>query len=189
MKLDRKISFRRLSTTTLITLALILSGLGFPGATSVKGQSRIVNLVSAGGPDVADPDLPFETGPGVDKNFSLVAIKYGDGTVRGELVDRWGSGLLPGTTMLRANIDCLYVEGNTAWVSGVITQGLYIDETGSVDFTGAYIRTLVQDNGTNNDPTNPDRIGFSVMRRTAPWICSEKRGALFDMPAGQVNVR
>lgn len=180
----------RNTTISLVFFSLIFCALAITsGTTPVHSQSRILNIVSAGGPDVADPDLPFETGPGVDKNYSLLAIKYADGTVNGELVDRFGSGLLPGTTMLRANIDCLYVEGNTAWVSGVVTQGLYIDDTGSVDFTGYYVRAVVQDNGPNNDPANPDKIGFSIIRQTAPWVCSEKRGLLFDMPAGQVNVR
>lgn len=157
-------------------------------ASALNAQSRIVNFVSAGGPDVADPDLPFETGPGIDKNYSLQALKYADGTVTGTLIDRWGGGF-PRATVLRADITCVHVVGNNAWVSGVVTQGLYIDEFGELDIAGWYVRTRVQDNGFNNDPANPDRIGISSLRFSAPFDCTLMQGGLFDMPNGQVTVR
>lgn len=167
---------------------LIVAMLVAFGNAAANAQGQIVNFISAGGPDVYDPDLPG-TEPGVDKNFSLSAFKFADGSGRGILIDRFASGLLPGTTAVRADLDCVHVVGNTAWVSGVITQGLYIDEIGEIDFTGWYVRTVVQDNGPNNDPATPDRVGISVIRQSPAFDCSLMRGGLFDFPAGQVQVR
>ena len=83
----------------------------------------------------------------------------------------------------------LYVDGNRAWVSGVITEGRFED----VDFAGLSVSTMVQDNGISaNDP--PDQISFS-------WIGPPELGPfpafdcqdhpdvlLFDVPQGQVTV-
>jgi hypothetical protein len=179
------------TAAALLTFGLVLSIVTLYASTiSVNGQSRIANFVSAGGPDVEDPDLPFDTGPGIDKNYSLTAFKYADGTANGILIDRWGraSGL-PGSTALRADIDCVHVVDNNAWVSGVVTQGLLIDEFGEIDLAGWYVRTRVQDNGNNNDAGNPDRIGISVIRNTAPFDCTLMLGGSFDMPNGQVTIR
>ena len=162
--------------------ALLAAG---PGQTTLA-QSSIVNFVSVGGPDIADPDFPG-SGPGFDKNFSLVAFKYEDGTAAGVLVDRWTGG--PGLG-LRAEIDCVHVVGNTAWVTGVVTQGNTLDANGNpVSLAGYYVRTRVQDNGDNTDPLNPDKIAFAITRASAPFVCSAMLGGLFDMPAGQVIVR
>lgn len=170
----------------ILCLALIL----LPSGRALgQGQSPIVNFVSAGGPDIQDTDYPGSR-PGYDKNYSLVAIRYADGTTSGELIDRWASGVLPKTTALRADIDCVHVVGNTAWVSGVVTQGTYIDADGTIDLTGWYVRTRVQDNGANNDPTNPDKIAFSQVRSSAPFPCANMfQSTFWDMPGGQVVVR
>jgi hypothetical protein len=163
--------------------AFLLAG---PGGFSVQAQSPLVHFVSAGGPDIADPDFPG-SGPGFDKNFSLVAFKYSDGTSAGVLVDRWSGG--PGLG-LRAQIDCVHVVGNTAWMTGVVTQGNTLDLYGNVvSLAGYYVRTRVQDNGDNTDPLNPDKIAFAITRASAPFVCTAMLGGLFDMPAGQVIVR
>ena len=155
--------------------------------TAVSAQSPIVNFVHAGGSDIEDPDLPG-SGPGFDKNYSLLAIKYADGTGSGKLIDRYAGG---GGLGLKADIDCIHVVGNTAWVSGVVTQGQLLDNEGNpFSIVGWYVRTRVQDNGRNNDPTSPDRVAFTQARSSAPFLCANGfMSAFWDMPGGQVIVR
>lgn len=156
-------------------------------AVSITAQSPIINSVHAGGSDIEDPNIPG-SGPGFDKNYSLVAFKRADGTASGKLVDRFAGG---GGLGLKANIDCVHVVGNTAWLSGVLTQGGFLDEDGNyVSIVGWYARTRVQDNGINNDPANPDRVAFTQFRSSAPFVCSNMFSSTFwDMPGGQVTVR
>lgn len=170
---------RALSVATIVAIGA--------GAIIVQAQSPIVNVVHAGGSDVQDPDLPG-SGPGFDKNYSLVAFKFADGTARGKLIDRYAGG---GGLGLKGDIDCVHVVGNTAWLSGVITQGQTLDADGNpVDITGYYVRTRVQDNGDNTDPANPDRVAFTQFRNSAPFPCANMFGSAFwDMPGGQVNIR
>jgi hypothetical protein len=153
---------------------------------SASAQGPIVNFVHAGGPDLEDGDVPGSE-PGFDKNFSLMAFRYADGSASGTLTDGYAGG---GNLGLRAQIDCVHVVGNTAWVSGVVTRGRLLDADGNpVDIAGYYVRTAVQDNGNNSDPSNPDKIAFSAIRSTAPFVCTTMVGTLFDMPHGQVTVR
>ena len=167
----------------LLCLALLVL------STASPAQGPISHFVSVGGPDVED--TAFEgTGPGFDKNYSLVAFQYADGSGSGTLIDRWAG--FAGTTMLRANIDCVHVVGNTAWVSGEIVQGIFVAADGTeFDLAGRYVRTAVQDNGPNNDPANPDRIGISTQHRRAlgPFDCTLMEDEFFDMPNGQAIVR
>jgi len=153
---------------------------------SASAQVPIVNYVHAGGPDLEDADVPGSE-PGFDKNFSLLAFRYADGSASGTLTDGYAGG---GNLGLRARIDCVHVVGNTAWVSGVVTRGRILDADGNpFDIAGYYVRTAVQDNGNGSDPSNPDKISFSAIRSTAPYACSAMLGAFFDMPRGQVTVR
>src|SRR5512133_1604093 len=97
-----------------------------------------VHHVSVGGHD-QDP-----TG-NTDANFSLVANQFSDGSVTGEYTDQFGQG----QGGFHAQINCLFVNGNEAWVSGFITSGTF----GGVDLTGLPVITRVQDNGKSaNDP-------------------------------------
>jgi hypothetical protein len=180
-----RISFARL-TGLLCSFCVAAALTVGPGVSSSDAQSPIVNFVSAGGADIIDPRFP-ESEPGWDKNYSLVAFKYADGTASGRLTDRWSGG--PGLGV-QADIDCVHVVGSTAWLSGVVTKGQTLDEEGNpVDLAGYFVRTRVQDNGPNNDPNNPDRVSLSIVRNTAPFVCSAMLGGLFDMPRGQVIVR
>jgi len=168
-------------------LAIFATLMVAAGPVALEAQSTIVNIVHAGGSDVQDPDLPG-SGPGFDKNYSLVAFKFADGTARGKLIDRYSGG---GGLGLKGDIDCVHVAGNTAWLSGVITQGQFLDANGNpVDITGYYVRTRVQDNGDNTDPANPDRVAFTQFRSSAPFPCANMFGSTFwDMPGGQVTIR
>ena len=157
------------------TVALIL-------ATMASATSPIVNRVSVGTPD-ACLDLAG-THPGCDGNFSLTAIKRADGSVSGQYTDRFARG-----DGFHAVVDCLVVDGNQAWISGVISRGKFTDpDTGEeFDLAGLNVFTRVQDNGTSaNDP--PDQISFSFFD-TEPIPCTEMFDVdLLDAPDGQVTV-
>lgn len=134
-----------LSTLTLtVVLVLILATVA-----SAQGHGPIIHRVHVGGADLC---AAFGLSPGCDANWSLAAIQYADGSVSGQFTDQWGGGY----GGFHAVIDCLYVDGNEAWVSGVITQGT----DGSSDLAGEPVSARIRDNGTSaNDP--PDQISFS----------------------------
>jgi len=138
----------------------------------------ITHFVSVGGPDIV--------GPGGDKNFSIVAMET-NGDVSGKYTDRFSDDI--GGGGFQADVDCLSVDDNQAWVGGVITQGSRFDDIdGTEDLTGKYVITRVSDNGrSSKDP--PDQISFSFIL-DAPFPCEDQPNVpLFDMPQGQVTVR
>ena len=145
--------------------------------TVAAAGGRVTQRVSVGGPDSCGES------PGCDKNFSLMAIKYSDGRVSGQWTDQWGGGF----GGFHANIDCLIIEGNDAWVSGVVTQGVFHDPESGEDFdlAGVPVSTMVRDNGTSaNDPA--DQISFAFPEGFGFQVCTEQPAyPLFDAPQGQ----
>jgi len=174
-------SRRRLlaGTAAALTMSLVL-GLMLASAAVAKGP--VTHRVSAGGPD-ACVAFGFEH-PGCDGNYSLVAVEYADGTVTGQYTDRFANG-----SGFHAVIDCLVVDGNDAWVSGVITQGSFTFPDGEVfDLTGLFFDSRVRDNGTSaNDP--PDQIGLSLLTEEQFPCTNQFDHELLDAPEGQVVVR
>jgi len=166
-----------ISSALTIVLALVL-------ATTASAGGRVAHRVSAGGPDACIA-FGFEH-PGCDANFSLVGIVYADGSMSGQYTDRFANG-----NGFHAVIDCVSVVGNEAWVSGVITQGIFTDpDTGDVfDLTGLPVATRVRDNGTSaNDPA--DQISFSVIGEGFAVPCTDHPDyPLFDTPQGQVVIK
>jgi hypothetical protein len=141
--------------------------------TSAAARAQgVEHFVSVGGPD-QDPTNH------TDANFSLVAIQHGDGSVTGQWTDQFGQG----QGGIHVQINCLFVQGNQAWVSGFITTG----NVGGVDVSGLPVITRVQDNGKSaNDP--PDQISFSFIGRATPCTAAPNL-PLVPMTAGQVTVR
>ena len=155
---------RRNWTTVIVVLVLVTAGsIGF--ATMPPEH-----FVSVGGQDIAS-----------DKQLNIVAREK-DGVVTGNLTDRFSAD--NGGGGMKARLDCLFVNGNDAWVSGQISNG----NQGDVDLTGLYVVVRVRDNGISaNDP--PDQISF-VFILNSPFDCSTAPNvALFDQPTGQVTVR
>jgi hypothetical protein len=144
--------------------------------TVAAAGGPITHRVSVGGPDFC---AEWGTSPGCDKNFSLVAIQYADGSVSGQWTDQWGGG----TGGFHAEINCLSIEGNDAWVSGVITKGVLRNpDTGEkLDVAGWTVSTRVRDNGTSaNDPADQISLSFPY------GICTEQpEYPLFQAPQGQ----
>jgi hypothetical protein len=178
-----KITRKRMAGISLaLTMVLVLVL-----ATTAMAEGRVILHVSAGGPDSC---TYWGVHPGCDANFSLTVNMYADGSVSGEFTDRSVKG--GGTHSV---INCLVVEGKTAWVSGVVTQGTMTDYvTGEkVDVTGWPIATKVRDNGTSaNDP--PDQINYSWVDPNVP-PCTTKdtiipyENFMMDAAQGQVTVK
>jgi hypothetical protein len=142
-----------------------------PMATPGDG-SGVVHQVSAGGHDL---DIAGTT----DANFSLVAIEYGDGSASGQWTDQFGQQ----EGGFHAEINCLRVVGNQAWVSGTITSG----GVPGFSFVGLPVITRVADLGTSaNDP--PDAISFSFIGNPTPCT-AQPNLVLLAMTDGQVSVR
>ena len=135
-------------------------------------KGRIIHHVSVGGADICI-DF-FGTHPGCDGNFSLVANEDSEGNVSGQYVDQFGHG----NGGFHATVTCLSVNGNEAWVSGVITSG----NLQGTDLTGFPVITKVVDNGTSGD-----QISFSFIGD--PTSCSDQPNRPVYNLTGQVTVR
>ena len=141
-------------------------------ASAAARADGVLHQVSVGGPD---QDATNHT----DANFSLVAVQHGNGTVTGQWTDQFGQG----QGGIHVQINCLFVQGNEAWVSGIISSGNF----NGADLSGLPVITRVQDNGKSaNDP--PDAISFSFIGN--PAACTTAPNLpLQPMTSGQVIVR
>ena len=170
------------SVVTVVAVSFVGAAMALILTTMAWATGPVVHRVSAGGPDACvEFDFPH---PGCDGNYSLTASEYADGSVSGQYTDRFAHG-----DGFHAVIDCLVVEGNRAWVSGIITSGRFTDpDTGEVfDLAGLYVFTSVQDNGTSaNDPVDQISLSFIDFE---PIPCTEQFDVdLLDAPEGQVRV-
>jgi hypothetical protein len=166
---------RVVGAASALTVGVLAVLIGATIAWAAKGP--IEHYVSVGSPDACIA-FGFEH-PGCDANFSLVANQYADGSVSGEYSDRFANG-----DGFHADVDCLVVSGNDAWISGVITQG----RVDGIDLAGLEVLTRVRDNGTSaNDP--PDQISFSFIDVELPDCTEQPDLPLLDAPQGQVTIR
>jgi hypothetical protein len=133
--------------------------------------SSVIHRVSVGSADIAPP-------PGTDANFSLSAIEFDDGTVRGQWQDTFFGRGTPAVAV-HVKVDCLVVVGNEAWVSGVVTRPGFL--------AGLPAITRIRDNGTSaNDP--PDQVSFTFI--DIGVTCTDQPDLpLFDLINGQVTVQ
>jgi hypothetical protein len=163
-----------------ILIALVTFALVVAGTAANAGGQKVKHRVSVGGADLCEA---VGEPTGCDANFSLVAVERADGTVVGQWQDSWGSGY----GGIHVAIDCLLVDGNQAFVSGVITKGF----AGGEDLTGLVAVTTVIDNGTSQkDPQ--DQISLSIwdvgLTCRNPNIIRQFF-PLFALTHGQVKVR
>lgn len=145
---------------------------------SNNSSGPVIHHVSIGGPDVC---TGFGSKPGCDANFSLVANQYADGSVSGMWVDRFSQNFGGGGATVAVN--CLAVEGDVAWISGVVVR------PESNAGTPALVRA--RDRGTSaNEP--PDRFltvyDPGVFGVSANCL-DEEFIPLLNAPQGQVVVR
>jgi hypothetical protein len=114
--------------------------------------------------------------PGSDANFSLVALQRADGTVNGQWSDQYGG------AGMHAEIDCLYVDGNTAWVSGPVTQHT------NPDLVGRTANAQVRDGGdTGDDMVSP--VFFFLPYTCADQFPFDSYGLLVPVNNGQVKLK
>ena len=117
-------------------------------ATGPAAAAGIVHSVHVGSPDLCT--FGGEQ-PGCDGNWSVTALQFDDGTVKGEFIDRWARGV-----GVKGKVDCLIVDGNRAWLSGTG----YFYENGKV--TEGVFAVSAKDNGVSVNDT-PDLISFTVI--------------------------
>ena len=171
---------RRLASIAVaLTMSLVLGLMLATVAVAAKGP--ITHSVIAGGPDACRSIAGVH--PGCDGNYSLEAIQYADGSVSGEYIDRFGK--FGGLT---AVIDCLYVDGYDAWVSGVVTSGFFRDaDTGErFDATGLDLAARFHDGTPLGDP---DLSGYTWVGDGAFDCLEHPDVPLFELTEGQVIVR
>ena len=149
------------------------SSLGGISASSVSSNA-VIHRVSVGGADV---DAAAHT----DANFSLLAVQKADGSVQGEWSDQFGQG----QGGIHVDVNCLVVQGNQAWISGIVRQGS--TGAGGVDLSGLPASTRISDNGRSANDT-PDAISFSFLGGLAVPCAAQPNYPLFAMTNGQVTV-
>ncbi|PYP35938.1 MAG: hypothetical protein DMD48_13615 [Gemmatimonadetes bacterium] len=142
-------------------------------SASATSNSAVIHRVAVGG---SDQDATLNT----DANFSLVALEKGDGSVSGEWTDQFGQG----QGGVHVDVNCLVVQGNQAWIGGIIRSGG--TGVGGVDLSGLPALTRVADLGASaNDPA--DAISFTFIGR-AVQCTAQPNLPLLAMTGGQVTV-
>jgi hypothetical protein len=162
-----KATTRRLLAVTsaaVVTLVLVVA------ASAGRGP---VHKVSVGVADFCG--APPAQNPGCNANFSIEAQQLANGTARGQYTDQFGHG----NGGFHAVVDCLYVSGNKAWVSGIVKSGTYNP--------GGRVITEVVDNGTSaKDP--PDTISYSYAVPLTFNCATHPNLTQVAVPKGQVKV-
>jgi hypothetical protein len=129
-------------TRPLLILLLAALPLAALFAQPAPGASNPVIASATGSGHMVRPDGSF-------RSFSFAATKSADGTVTGE-VQLNSRGF---DVFVHINVDCLRVDGNTAYMSGRITFVSNPEE----GFVGELNRWAVQDNGEGPDAP-PDLV-------------------------------
>ena len=157
------------------------TGVEVIGTSTIEDDDEVrrgLTSVHFGGPDICET---FGLKPGCDGNYSGTAVMKKDGSVKGQVIDTWvGKG-----TGVHAAIDCLYVAGTDAWLSGVIKRG---KTPRGFNLKGFPLIVRVRDNGdSSNDPH--DAISFAHIS-DEPIKCYEAPDLeLYDYIRGQVKIR
>jgi hypothetical protein len=154
-----------------ITIACVLSG-------NIQAKSRIEHQVHVGGPDSSG--LCEDGDQACDKNFHLTSLVMSNDKIVGNYVDRFAGD----SKGFMAKIDCVSINDNKAWISGIIKNGDYA----GLDSIGRRVATLVVDNGKNIEFPF-DQISFSILVPDSHDYSNQPDWPLLDMPNGQVSIR
>ena len=141
----------------------------------VRSAAAPVHRLTGGGKiDLSAFELFPET-------YTFSASADGDGNVRGQAQIRLSDPLVS----FHAEISCLAVDGNSAWVGGSVVQS---SDAGVLPL-GTQFWTRVQDNG-ESEASPPDRIGFVRLGASAA-VCNERRPVQmpFLFTKGNLTVR
>lgn len=153
-----------------------------PDAVGLSAGASVrepVHQVTIGGPDVCSG---FGASPGCDANFSLLAQVFADGSVSGHWIDRFSQNFGGGGAF--GTVDCVAIEGNTAWIGGSVTMGSGV--------VGARAITIAKDLGTSYALEPDDR--FLTIYNPQDWglsaDCQDKEvDFTLNAPQGQVTIR
>ena len=127
-------------TKILLALVLVLTLLG----TTVVSAGAPVHQVSAGG--------KWEFEGGIDETYGFVTQVDRDGVASGQ-----GEFHVQGQLMIHFEVNCLSVDGNTAWLGGVVTRSNdLVNIPVGLDFTWQ-----LQDNGEGKNAA-PDLQSFVI---------------------------
>jgi hypothetical protein len=172
-------AMRKLGIAVLVVFACFLTS-----AADAQGVCASVHL---GGADINWSGDGESAPPNNDANFSLGAIERCDGTVMGQVQDTW-AGLGP----VHGTISCLVVDGNNAWVSGIISHSNTADD---FDYAGQGFLIRLQDNGMNNQNDPPDMASFMFIgdpgffEFSCYGMFGDDSGVnLFDLNNGQLTI-
>ena len=141
-------------------------------AATASAASPIAHTVKTGGPDAC---IDMGDTIGCDGNFSFSAFLLADGTATGRYTDRFAGG-----NGIHGVIDCVVVDGNEAWISGVVTQGSFEGD----DLAGLAFTVKVVDNGANG----VDQISTSHTGDETSCL-EQTEFELFDVTQGNVIVK
>jgi hypothetical protein len=139
---------------------------------SAQAGNPVVHRLTVGGADAVAYGPP-----GSDANFSLVALQRADGTVKGQWQDSFGHG-----GGFHIQVDCLYIDGSDAWVSGPITKA------NDPDNIGRTANAMVRDGGeTGDDMVSP--IFFRLPYTCVDQFPFDDYGLLWPVNNGQVKLK
>ena len=143
----------------------------------VSGNT-VVHRATLAGADAA------EWYPPGDAAFSVVALQFADGSSRGQWTDPFYTPPGGPACGIWVEVDCLHVEGNTAFISGIVKKGKGCTE----GVVGLSAYTQLVDNG----PTVDDLMSSSFT--DVPFDCTAAidvgpYGFLFTPRNGQVIVK
>ncbi|HMJ57701.1 MAG TPA: hypothetical protein VK467_01100 [Gemmatimonadales bacterium] len=156
-----------------VALALACADTDKPVGITASVSGGVLHRVAVGG---SDQDATNNT----DANFSLAAIQYQDGSVGGQWSDQFGQG----QGGVQVDVNCLVVQGNQAWIGGIIRSGS--TGAGGVDLSGLPALTRVADLGTSAKDA-PDAISFTFIG-LAVQCTAQPNLPLLAMTGGQVTV-
>ncbi len=162
----------------------VLSFVGSLGCEPVAPEVDAPSFARAGPVVGSVSGMALYTDGGAKRTWSFNAVKHADGTVRGEwqgLNRSLGTG-----TQSHGDVICFTVEGNAAWIGGVIEQAPANPERVGFEFGWRVI-----DNGQGaNAP--PDQITRTLrIGRPGSDFCRDRPniGFLHDLEAGNIQVR
>ncbi len=170
---------KRISTITVLSFVWSL------GCEPVaQPEVDAPNFANARGVVQSVTGLGLHTDADAKRTFSYAAVKYADGTVKGEW-EGYNRSLGPGARA-HGDVLCFEIKGNKAWIGGLIEQFPTRPERVGLEFGW---RVIDNGQGANAPPdqiTRTLRIGApaSDFCTSAPDI-----GFLHDVEAGNIQVR
>ncbi|MEZ4416902.1 MAG: hypothetical protein R3E10_14220 [Gemmatimonadota bacterium] len=166
--------------TVVATLLLLIAACGHGDITSPEGQLPDLGLTVAQAPNpwvyrVTGGAAGFDPSTGLLGTGEINVAEQEDGSVSGRF--SFNFRFVPGRNVndveaglhFVSEADCLVVEGNTAWISGVVTVIKDFDFPVPTPPPGNPFMVIVEDNGPAND-----RVWFGRPRDLSVVDCNDR---------------